>query len=153
MLKTWDLFNSKMVSELTQSGETEWPSSHELIWHKTRNIFFKISFFPEIIPAYLLNHLILNHKHRQQLSLNTYLTAVTSTVLTLAACVYPRSLQSCLTLCNSMDWSSSGSLVHGILQTRILEWVAMPSPRGSSYLTDQTRVSYVSCIDRWVLYY
>ena len=38
--------------------------------------------------------------------------------------------QSCLTLCNSMDWIPSGSSVHGILQTRILEWVAIPLQRG-----------------------
>ena len=40
--------------------------------------------------------------------------------------------QSCLTLCNPMDYSLSGSSVHEILQARILEWVAMPSSRGSS---------------------
>ena len=34
--------------------------------------------------------------------------------------------QSCPTLCNPMDCSSPGSLVHGILQARILEWVAIP---------------------------
>ena len=38
--------------------------------------------------------------------------------------------QSCLTLCNPMDCSLPGSSVHGILQARILEWVAMPSSRG-----------------------
>ena len=38
----------------------------------------------------------------------------------------------CLTLCNPMDCSPPGSYVHGILQTRILEWVAMLSSRGSS---------------------
>ena len=40
--------------------------------------------------------------------------------------------QSCLTLCKSMDCSPPGSSVHGILQTRILEWVAIPFSRGSS---------------------
>ena len=40
--------------------------------------------------------------------------------------------QSCPTLCNPMDCSPPGSCVHGILQARILEWVAMPSSRGSS---------------------
>ena len=40
--------------------------------------------------------------------------------------------QSCLTLCNPMDCSPPGSSVHGILQARIPEWVAMPSSRGSS---------------------
>ena len=38
----------------------------------------------------------------------------------------------CLTLCDPMDYSLPGSSVHGVLQARILEWVAMPSSRGSS---------------------
>ena len=37
---------------------------------------------------------------------------------------------SCLTLCGLMDCSLPGSLVHGILQARILEWVAIPFSRG-----------------------
>ena len=40
--------------------------------------------------------------------------------------------QSCLTLCNPMDCSPPGSSVHVIFQARILQWVAMPSSRGSS---------------------
>ena len=43
-----------------------------------------------------------------------------------------KSLQSCWTLCYSMDCSLPGSSVHGILEARILEWVAMPFSRGSS---------------------
>ena len=39
--------------------------------------------------------------------------------------VYAKSLQSCLTLCDPMDCSPPGSFVHGILQARILEWVAI----------------------------
>ena len=34
----------------------------------------------------------------------------------------------------------------------ILEWVAMPSSRGSSHLRDQAHVSCVSCIGKWILY-
>ena len=41
-------------------------------------------------------------------------------------------LQSCPTLCDPVDCSPPGSSVHGMLQARILEWVAMPSSRGSS---------------------
>ena len=44
--------------------------------------------------------------------------------------------QSCPTLCNPMDYSPPGSSVHGVLQARILEWVAMPSSRGSSQPRD-----------------
>ena len=53
-----------------------------------------------------------------------------------SACMCAKSFQSCLTLCNSMKCSPSGSSVHGILQARILEWVAMPSSRGSSQPKD-----------------
>ena len=44
-------------------------------------------------------------------------------------------------------------LCPGILQARILEWVAKPTSRGSSQLRNRTQVSYVSCIGRWVLYH
>ena len=44
-------------------------------------------------------------------------------------------------LCNAMDCSPPGSCVHGILQARILEWVAISFPRESSQPRDQTCVS------------
>ena len=43
-----------------------------------------------------------------------------------------KSLQLCLTFCNPMDYSLPGSSFHGILQARILEWVAVSSSKGSS---------------------
>ena len=46
--------------------------------------------------------------------------------------------QSCLTLCDPMDCRSPGSSVHGILQARILEWVAISFSRGSSQPRDRT---------------
>ena len=52
--------------------------------------------------------------------------------------------QSCLTLCDPMDYSPPGSSVHGILQATILEWVAMPSSRGSSQPRDQTQISWIA---------
>ena len=58
---------------------------------------------------------------------------------------------SSLTLCDPTDCSPADSSVHGILQARMPEWVAMPSFRGSSQPMDQTWVSYISC--RWVLYH
>ena len=64
-----------------------------------------------------------------------------------------KSLQLCLTLCDPMDCSLPGSTVCRILQARILEWVSMPSFRGSSRPRDRTHVSYVSCIGRQVIYH
>ena len=55
-------------------------------------------------------------------------------------------LQSCLTLFDPMDCSPPGSSVHGILQARIMEWIARPSSRESSRPRDWTLVSYFSCI-------
>ena len=51
-------------------------------------------------------------------------------------CMHAKSLQSCPALCDPMDCSLTGSSVHGILQARILEWVAMPFSRGSSQPRD-----------------
>ena len=50
-------------------------------------------------------------------------------IIAYSVCAHAESLQSCLTLGNPMDWSPPRSSVHGILQARILAWVAMPSSR------------------------
>ena len=52
--------------------------------------------------------------------------------------------QSCLTLCEPMDCSHQAPLSMGIFQARILEWVVMPSSRGSSQSRDGTQVSHVA---------
>ena len=52
-----------------------------------------------------------------------------------------------------MDCSLPGFSVHGILQARILKWIAMPSFKVSSWPKDQTFISYVSRVGRQVLYH
>ena len=68
-------------------------------------------------------------------------------------CMCAKSLQSCSTLCNPMDHGLPGYPVHGIVQARILEWVAISSSRESSWSRDGTWVSCISCIGRQVLYH
>ena len=68
-------------------------------------------------------------------------------------CVQARSPQSCLTLWDPMDCGPPGSSVHGILQIRTLECVAMPSSRGSSRPRGRTCISSVSCIGMRLLYH
>ena len=68
-------------------------------------------------------------------------------------CTSAKSLQSCLTFCDPMNCSLPGSSVHGIFQAKVPEWVAMPTSRGSSQPRDWFHISYVSCIERWVLYH
>ena len=54
--------------------------------------------------------------------------------------------QLCPTLCDPMDCSPPGSSVHGILQVRILQWVAMPFSRGFSWLRDWLNLSLLSLL-------
>ena len=61
--------------------------------------------------------------------------------------------QSCPTLCNPIDCSLPDSSVHGILQPRILEWVAISSSKGSSQPRDWTCISCFFCIGRVILYH
>ena len=52
--------------------------------------------------------------------------------------------QMCLTLCDPVDCSLSGPSVHGILQAKILEWIAIPFSKESSWSRDQTPISYIA---------
>ena len=65
--------------------------------------------------------------------------------------VFSRKL--CVCVLNYSVRSDSFFSVHGILQGRILGWVATPSSRRSSRLRDQTRISGASCIGRQILYH
>ena len=61
-------------------------------------------------------------------------------------CVHAKLLQSSLTLCNPMEHTPPVFSVCGILQARILEWVAMSSSRGSSQPRDRTHVSHLPAL-------
>ena len=56
-------------------------------------------------------------------------------------CVCVLVAQMCLTLCDPIDCSLPTSSVHGVLQARVLEWVAIPFSRESSSLRDRTQIS------------
>ena len=66
-----------------------------------------------------------------------------SGVQAVLAWMWTKLLQSYMTLCDPVDYSPPGSSVHGILQARTLEWVAISFSRGSSQPRDQ---AWVSCI-------
>ena len=70
------------------------------------------------------------------------------------SCLMPnKSLQSCQTLGYCLYFGPPGTSVHGILQARILEWVAISFSKRSSRPRNQTNISYISCMDRLVLYH
>jgi len=59
---------------------------------------------------------------------NPHVTSCERVCVCVCVCTCANSLQLCLTLCDPMDCSLPGSSIHEILQARILEWVATPSP-------------------------
>ena len=69
--------------------------------------------------------------------------------LSIIACIYVcLHALSCLTLCNPMDYSPSGSSVHGIFQSRILKWVQCHFLQGIFLIS-----SCIFCFGRWILYH
>ena len=106
---------------------------------------------PHLTVSWLLSLPLVPHGHQLNPTFSTcsQVTALPS----VPSLVHAKSLQLCPTLCNPTDWSLPGSSVHGILQARTLEWVAVPSSRGSFQPRAWTRASYVSCIGRRVLYH
>ena len=60
--------------------------------------------------------------------------------------------QSCPTLCDPFDCNPACSSLHGIFQARILEWIAIPSSRESSWLRDQTHINLCLLHCRWILH-
>ena len=60
--------------------------------------------------------------------------------------IYVQLLQSYLNLCDPLDYSLPDFSVHGILQARIREWVAMPSSRRCSRPRDWTHICCISCV-------
>ena len=91
-----------------------------------------VSIFEKVLPERLLREDTLDSKTPDILNLKR-----------ISVCA--KSLQLCTALCDPMDCSPSGSSVHGILQARILAWVAMLSCR-SFQPRNRTCVSYMSCI-------
>ena len=80
-----------------------------------------------------------------RLSLTFLKGSLLSVLITTTLCVYTKPLQWCPTLCNPVDHSPPGSSVHGILQARLLECVALPFSRGSSWPRGRAYVSCHSC--------
>ena len=76
----------------------------------------------------------------------------------LCLCLCAKSIQLCLTLCDPVDHSLPGSSVHGILQARILEWVAILSsgefsqPRGQMSMSPALASDFFTTSASWEAY-
>ena len=130
-------------------GIAKWPLGAKLllVWQETRSNLKQVV---EDVARCFDNQIWISlwgiasvHQGKFMRLFSNHKTGLTACVLT----------QSCPTLCDPMDCSPPGSFVHGILQARILEWVAMPFSRGSSQSRDRTCVSYLSYVGRRILYH
>ena len=73
--------------------------------------------------------------------------------LALSVCVHAQLLSHVRLFCDPANYSQPGPSVHGIFQTRILEWVTISSSRGSSRPRDRTHISCISCTGRQARYH
>ena len=85
-----------------------------------------------LLPSFFVSISLFSNVSILRIRRQNYLLYTVSLSNTSFLCVCAKSHQSCQTLCDPMDYSLPGSSVHGILQVRIMEWVAMPSSRESS---------------------
>ena len=76
----------------------------------------------------------------QSKAVNKYMTMILSKI---SIVQFSSVAQSCLTLCDPMDCCLPGSSVHGVFQTRVLEWVGISFSRGSSWPRNQTCISCI----------
>ena len=118
------------------SIESVMPSNHLIFCHP---LLFPPSIFPSI--RFFSNELVLRIRWPKYWSFSfspshEYSGLPVDIVRPFVVCA--KSLQSCLTLCDPVGHSLPGPSVLGILRARILEWVVMPSSRGSSRPRDRT---------------
>ena len=118
-----------------------WAGDNHLIYHSCCEILLK---YQSPLKFFLLSS---KEKQRPFLCRITFLSVeaythpcvLSSLSFFIELCVCMKVTQSRPTLCNPMDYT-----VHGILQARILEWVAFPFSRGSSQRRDRTQVSCIA---------
>ena len=132
-------------------GEAQWEGKYTKLWPFSKDMRFalfnlaaaaawmneKISFLcnrPYHSTSNTTHTLVKAHPHRMA-------SHYTSLRVNVALCVCVLVTQSCPTLCDPTDCSPPGFSVHGILQARILEWIAIPFSRGTSQPRDWTQVS------------
>ena len=126
---------------------------HDMQFSHLKLILRGFQYFIVVLPSTrsILEHL--HHPLRNSVSIKQSLPIPLPPAP--ASCSSAFCLFECMLSRFSRVWlfsSLPGSSLHGILQARTLEWVAMPFSRRSSPLRDQTLVSSISCAGRQVLY-
>ena len=151
--KVQKVFSEKSPTLISQ------PLSFSLGTHNYQSLcMFKIHEYAHFLNKQIRNLLIVGGDIGLCLAfslslLESFLSSIQNCLVLFTSCL---SLRACVLshvrLCNPMDCSPPVSSVHGIIQARILEWVAISYSKGSSQSRDQTCISCISCIGRQILY-
>ena len=114
-----------------------------LLWRLNELIYGKCLDWclPRILFSSTILYFIKEVEKETDLNKDTYSVCVSPSLV-----LPPLYMLSPVWLCDPMDCSLQGSSVHGIFLARILEWIAIPSAKGSSWPRDLTHISCVSCI-------
>ena len=146
---------AQMVKHLPTMRETgvrslgwEVPLKKEMAPHSS-TLAWKIPWTKE--PGRLQSMESQRVRHDWATSLSLFFQDISAKNQIFAGCIYAKLLQLCPTLCHAMDHSPLGSSDHGLLQARMLEWVAMPSSRG--IFPTQGLNPCLLCLLHWVLYH
>ena len=107
--------------------------------------FFNVDECPVVLVSFVLFYCLYSFDH-------DWLT-IFKEIAFWVFCVMCRCAQSRPILCDPMDWNPPGSSVHWIFQARILDWVAIPFSRASSWPRDLTCVCCISCVDWQILFH
>ena len=119
--------------------------------NRKRKVYFYVSYLSLQHPLGSHPPLPLPIGYSTPVGLTSLLFLALGNLIIPCLCSLLLSCFSCARLWDPMDYSLPGCSVHGILQSRILEWVAMSFCRGFSRPRDQTHISCVSFIDRQIL--
>ena len=122
------------------------------VWQWLRK---QVGFYGSKIRQWSYPLLITRHLVSKEVALLCYLCVPLGfwSPVCVCVCVCVRAeFLSCVPLCHPEDCSPPGSSVHGLSQAKILKWVAISFSRGSSRPRDQTHISCIYFIGRWIFF-
>ena len=141
-------FISRTLSPWQSLVHPLFPPFVSFFWFHTKWNMKSLSFFVWLISLSKMPFNYVKNRFNIKLYIYIYFWGGAFLCLFIEMKVKAKVTQSCLTLCELRDCSLPGSSVHGILQTKTLEWVAIPFSRGSSQPRDWTQFL---CISDWFI--
>ena len=131
----WVTFTCTYLCENTSDSTDEGISPTRLLPPPTPDATCKCM----LSPVILTHQLLIQSSGNTLLRFNLFARGV-------RACMPAKSLQSCPTLCNPMDYSPQGSSVPVILQARLLQWDAIPFSRRGAHRSQESSLLTIYCL-------